>query len=81
MPHAARDEVHGSKFALSVCSKPNHVEQKLMPKEQPSEVDMKLMEEALQEAHNNLANGGAGVAARRIKSSLLLTILFKRRAI
>lgn len=34
-----------------------------MPKEQPSEVDMKLMEGALQEAHNNLANGGAGVAA------------------
>lgn len=34
-----------------------------MPKEQPSEVDMKLMEEALQEAHSNLANGGTGVAA------------------
>jgi hypothetical protein len=34
-----------------------------MPEEQLSEVDMRLMEQALQEAHGNLANGGAGVVA------------------
>jgi hypothetical protein len=30
-----------------------------MSEERPSEVDMRLMEEALREAQSNLANGGA----------------------
>jgi tRNA(Arg) A34 adenosine deaminase TadA len=34
-----------------------------MSEERPSEVDMKLMEEALREAQSNLASGGAGVVA------------------
>ena len=34
-----------------------------MLSDQASDVDLKLMDKVLQEAHTDLANGGAGVAA------------------
>jgi tRNA(adenine34) deaminase len=60
MPHAAGIKLHGSKFALW---NPITGVKKTMSEERPSEVDMRLMEEALREAQSNLASGGAGVVA------------------
>jgi tRNA(adenine34) deaminase len=45
-----------------------------MPEEQLSEVDMRLMEQALQEAHGNLANGGAGVVALLASPEQILAV-------